>query len=45
MVVCLNANEDIYKKSLRQSLTNQDGLSMSEVVGDFTGMKIGPTYF
>jgi hypothetical protein len=43
--VCLEANEDIYKKSLRKSLTKQDGLNMSEVVGDLTGKKIGPTFF
>jgi hypothetical protein len=42
--VCLDANEDIYKKSLGKSLTKQDGLNMSEVVRDFTGKKIGPTF-
>jgi hypothetical protein len=45
LVVCLDANEDIYKKSLRKSLTKKDGLNMSEVVGDFTGKKFGPTFF
>ncbi len=45
LVVCLDANEDIYKKSIGKSLTKQDGLNMSEVVGDFTGKKIGPTFF
>jgi hypothetical protein len=45
LVVCLDANEDIYKKSLGKSLTKRDGLNMSEVVGDFTGKKIGPTFF
>ncbi len=44
-MVCLDANEDIYKKSLRKSLTKIDGLRLSEVVGDFTGTKIGPTFF
>jgi len=39
LVVCLDANEDIYKKSLGKSLTKSDGLRMSEVVGDFTGKK------
>ncbi len=43
--MCLDANEDIYKKSLGPSLKNQDGLNMLEVVGDFTGKKIGPTFF
>jgi hypothetical protein len=37
LVVCLDANEDIYKKLLGKSLTKSDGLRMSEVVGDFTG--------
>ena len=45
LVVCLDANEDIYKKSLGKSLTRSNGLRMSEVVGDFTGTKIGPTFF
>ncbi len=44
-MVCLDANEDIYNKSLGQSLTNRDGLNMLEVVGDFTGTKIGLTFF
>ena len=45
LVVCLDANKDIYKKSLGKSLTKSDGLRMSEVVGEFTGTKIGPTSF
>ena len=45
LVVCLDANEDIYKKSLGKSLTKSDGLGMSEVIGDFTGKKVGPTFF
>jgi hypothetical protein len=45
LVVCMDANEDIYRKSIGKSLTNVDGLNMSEVVGDFTGKKIGPTFF
>ena len=45
LVVCLDANEDIYKKSLGKSLTKQEGLNMLEVVGEFTGRKIGPTFF
>ncbi len=44
-MVCLDANEDIFKKSLGKSLTKNDGLNMSEVVGDFTGKKIGLTFF
>ncbi len=45
LVVCLDANEDIYKKSLGKSFTKSASLNMSEVVGDFTGKKIGPTFF
>jgi hypothetical protein len=45
LLVCLDSNEDIYKKSLGKSLIKRDGLNMSEVVGDFTGKKIGPTFF
>lgn len=45
MVVCLDANKDIYKKSIGKALTDVDGLDMREVVGDFIGKKIGATYF
>ncbi len=44
-MVCLDANEDIYRKSLGKTLTSLDGLAMKEVVEEFTGRKIGPTYF
>jgi hypothetical protein len=33
LIVCLDANKDIYKKSLGKTLTNIDGLAMKEVVG------------
>ncbi len=45
LVVCPDANENIYKKSLGDSFTKSDSLNMSEVVGDFTGKKIDPTFF
>jgi hypothetical protein len=45
LVVCLDANEDIYRKELGKKLTAADGLNLTEVVGDFTGSKIGATYF
>ena len=45
LIVCLDANEDIYKKSIGKALTSVEGLGMKEVVGEFTGKKIGPTYF
>ena len=37
----MDANEDIYKKSLGQYITARDGLNMNEVVGTFNGKKIG----
>ncbi len=43
--VCLDANEDIYKKSLGKALTLEAGLAMKEVVSLYTGKKLGPTYF
>ncbi len=45
IVVCLDANENIYHKFLGNALTNVDGLNMREVVGTFTGKQIGATYF
>ena len=45
LVVCLDANENIYRKSIGRSLTDLDGLNMSKVVGDFTGRKLSPTFF
>ena len=41
----MDANEDIYKKSLGKSITTRYGLNMNEVVGTFTGKKIGATFF
>ena len=45
LIVCLDANEHIYRKSLGKALTNAEGLRMKEVVGAFTGRQIGPTYY
>lgn len=45
LIVCMDANEDIYTKSIGKELTDVSGLKMREVVGDFTGEKIGATYF
>ena len=44
LIVCLDANEDIYKKSIGKALTDSSGLNMREVVGEFTGKKIGATF-
>jgi hypothetical protein len=41
----MDANEHIYKKSIGRSLMDRDGLNKWEVVGDFTGTKLGPTFF
>lgn len=43
LIVCLDANENIYRKSLGKALTNSDTLAMKEVVSSFTGKQIGPT--
>lgn len=45
LIVCLDANEDIYRKSIGKALTSLDDLAMKEVAGNFTGKKIGPTFF
>ena len=46
LLVCLmDANEDIYNKSIGKALTNLDGLAMNEVVGTYTGERISATYF
>ncbi len=41
----MDANENIYKKSIGCTLTSIEGLNMNKVVGEFTGKKIGPTFF
>jgi hypothetical protein len=45
LIVCLDANEDIYMKSLGKALRIDNGLSKKEVVGEFTGKKVGPKFF
>jgi hypothetical protein len=45
LVVCMDANEDIYKKSLGKSLACTDGLNMVEVDGELTGKQISATVF
>ena len=41
----MDANEDIYKKNPGKSITARYGLNTNEVVGTFTGKKIGATFF
>jgi hypothetical protein len=42
LIVCLDANEHIHKKSIGKALTDIDCLAMREVVGDFTHQPVGP---
>ncbi len=41
----MDANEDIYCKTIRKALTDINGLAMKEVVGDFTHQQVGATFF
>lgn len=41
----MDANKHIYRKAIGKALTFVNGLAMREVVGEFTGTPIGPTYF
>jgi hypothetical protein len=45
LIVCLDANENIYTQALGKMFTNSEGLGMVEAVGKYTRKKIGPTYF
>ncbi|KAL3806180.1 hypothetical protein ACHAXA_008049 [Cyclostephanos tholiformis] len=45
LILCLDANENIYRGELGRQLTEMDGLGMKEVVGDFTARQLGATYF
>ncbi len=45
LIVYMDANKDIHKKSIGKSLTSREGLNMVEVVGEFTGRRIGATFF
>jgi hypothetical protein len=37
LIVCMDANENIYTKCIGKELTEVTGLVMKEVVGEFTG--------
>ena len=41
----MDANENIYKKSIGKRLTDPEGPAMRELIGDFTGKKLGATFF
>ena len=45
LIVCMDANEDIYTKSIGKTLANTAGLGMKEAISTFTGKKLGSTFF
>jgi hypothetical protein len=45
LIVYLDANEDIYCKSIGKSLTDINRLAIKEVVGKFTHQLAVPTFF
>ena len=45
LILCLDANENIYRGKLGRRLTELDGLGMREVVGEFTVRQLGATHF
>ncbi len=45
LILCLDANENIYRGELGRRLTKLDGLGMKEVVGEFTARQLGASYF
>ncbi len=45
LILCLDANKNIYLGKLGRELTDLHGLGMKEVVGEFTTRQLGATYF
>ena len=45
LIVCLDANQHIYREGIGRELADANGLDMKEVVGSFTGKQLGATYF
>jgi hypothetical protein len=45
LVLCLDANENIYRAALGWQLTDLHRMGMKEVVGDFMGRQPGATFF
>jgi hypothetical protein len=45
LVLCLDVNENIYRAALGWQLTDLHELGMKELVGDFTGRRLGATFF
>jgi hypothetical protein len=44
LILCVDANKNIYCGELGQQLTDLDGLGMKEVVGEFTVKQLGALY-
>lgn len=45
LVICLNANENIFSKKLGKAMTDPEGLNLTEVVRIFADRPLGATYF
>ena len=45
ILLCADANKNIYDKALGKRLTSTVVLNMKEAVGSFTGQKVGATFF
>jgi hypothetical protein len=45
LILCMDANKNIYQGKLGQQLMELHGLGMKEVVGDFTTKQLGAAYF
>ena len=45
LIVCMDANDHIYKGNIGTTLTDINGLAMKEVVLTATGKALGATYF
>ncbi len=44
-IVCLDANEDIYKNAIGKAHTEEGALAMKEMMGSYIGKRIGPSHF
>ncbi len=45
LILCIDANKNIYRGELGWQLTDLDGLGMKEVMGEFTAKQLGAMYF
>ena len=44
-IFCMDVNKDIYRKSIGKALTMSEDFQIIEAVGNYTGKKIGATFF